>query len=104
MCGFSGYFNKRGCSKEILHSMAKSLNHRGPDDQGIWVDPNFGVGMAHTRLAILDLTQAGHQPMTSFSERFVIVFNGEIYNHIELREELDQKFKSNSLWTPMFFS
>lgn len=68
--------------------MARSLAHRGPDDQGVWVDPDAGVGFGHRRLAIVDLSAAGHQPMHSPSGRYVITYNGEIYNHGELRDQL----------------
>ena len=69
--------------------MAAALHHRGPDDKGVWSDPARGIALAHSRLSILDLTAAGHQPMLSASGRYTIVFNGEIYNHSELRELLD---------------
>jgi asparagine synthase (glutamine-hydrolysing) len=70
--------------------MADQLLHRGPDDSGTWSDPNTGVALGHRRLAIVDLSAAGHQPMHSVCERFVIAFNGEIYNHLDLRKQLDQ--------------
>ena len=71
--------------------MADSLAHRGPDDAGVWTDPQAGVGLGFRRLAILDLSPAGHQPMVSAEERFALVFNGEIYNHHELRNALKAK-------------
>jgi asparagine synthase (glutamine-hydrolysing) len=69
--------------------MADGLAHRGPDDAGVWVDGNAGMALAHRRLSILDLSPAGHQPMVSASGRYVIAFNGEIYNHLSLREALE---------------
>ncbi len=69
--------------------MAAALSHRGPDDAGLWSDPRFGLAIAHRRLAILDLSPAGRQPMHSASGRYVIAFNGEIYNHLQLRAELE---------------
>lgn len=72
-----------------LGRMSASLSHRGPDDSGIWVDAAAGVALSHRRLSILDLSPAGHQPMTSASGRYVIAFNGEIYNHSDIRKELE---------------
>ena len=69
--------------------MASKVKHRGPDDSGSWVDGEQGIALAHSRLSVLELSPAGHQPMISPSGRFVIVYNGEIYNHLELREQLE---------------
>ena len=69
--------------------MIGSLAHRGPDDQGLWVDSQAGVGLAHRRLSIVDLSPHGHQPMQSADGRFVLTYNGEIYNHADLRAEMD---------------
>jgi asparagine synthase (glutamine-hydrolysing) len=89
MCGIAGYFSvKADVQENVLRSMAESLLHRGPDHQGIWIDKDFKTGFAHARLSILDTSSAGHQPMPSFSGRFVICFNGEIYNHLEMRKKL----------------
>ncbi|MBT4669144.1 MAG: asparagine synthase (glutamine-hydrolyzing), partial [Candidatus Ruthia sp.] len=72
----------------LLQKMGSELNHRGPDDSGVWFDSKCGVGLSHRRLSIIDLSAQGHQPMFSTSGRFVIAFNGEIYNHHELKKEL----------------
>ena len=70
--------------------MGKAIVHRGPDDSGMWLDEDAGIGLAHRRLSILDLSPAGHQPMVSASGRYVIAFNGEIYNHLDLRKHLGE--------------
>ncbi len=70
--------------------MGNSIQHRGPDDEGIFADPEAGVALIHRRLAILDLSAAGHQPMDSSDGRFVLCYNGEIYNHLKLRRELEE--------------
>lgn len=89
MCGLTGYFGA-GCQDPVAVAlaMANTLLARGPDDGGTWHDEAAGIALAHRRLAILDLSPAGHQPMLSRGSRYVIAFNGEIYNHLELREAL----------------
>ena len=93
MCGLAGLCTfADNASIEfgpIAARMAAAIAHRGPDASGTWHQPALGVGLAHQRLAILDLTPAGHQPMVSASGRYVIAFNGEIYNHQQLRRDLD---------------
>lgn len=88
MCGVTGIVNLNGepVSIAILRKMTDSIAHRGPDGEGQWVDGNVGLG--HRRLAIIDLTPAGHQPMISSNQRFVLSYNGEVYNFQELRTEL----------------
>lgn len=88
MCGIAGFWNTEPTSL-VATPMADALLHRGPDDSGVWSDPEVGISLAHRRLAILDLSPAGHQPMVSPCGRYVLVFNGEIYNHLALREELE---------------
>jgi len=101
MCGVTGFWQSTGFSadfaKVIATQMADRIVHRGPDDTGVWVDEAAGVALAHRRLSILDLSTAGHQPMVSASARYVIAFNGEIYNHLSLRAELE---KNTSFITP----
>ncbi|WP_253261849.1 asparagine synthetase B family protein [Ramlibacter montanisoli] len=91
MCGIAG-FVQRGWrpqdAQPVLEGMLDAIRHRGPDDQGTWLDPEAGVALGHRRLSILELTQAGHQPMACPSGRHLVIFNGEIYNHLELRETL----------------
>ena len=92
MCGFAGFINpvvSQSGNESILRSMGDTIRHRGPDDTGVWIDESDQVGLVHTRLSIVDLSPAGHQPMSSHCDRFVIVFNGEIYNHLELRKRLE---------------
>ncbi len=90
MCGIVGYWAPQGeLSRAIIERMTRLLSHRGPDDEGLWLDDLAGVALGHRRLSILDLSPAGHQPMLSYCNRYVIVFNGEIYNHQELRSALE---------------
>lgn len=92
MCGFAGVWRSDLPSADevrgLVERMASTLEHRGPDDSGIWADPAVGLALGFRRLSILDLSEHGHQPMRSESGRFTIVFNGEAYNFQELRREL----------------
>jgi len=88
MCGITGFIGK-GVSPEICGHMVKQLHHRGPDDHGVWVDEQHTIALGHARLSILDLSPKGHQPMHSASGRYVVAFNGEIYNFATLRTELE---------------
>ncbi len=93
MCGIAGFWDPRWSGsglelEQLALQMAGALRHRGPDDQGTWADAPAGVGLGHSRLAILDLSFEGHQPMPSADGRYVLVFNGEIYNFQTLRSEL----------------
>ena len=96
MCGIFGFLlNERvGNGEYILNDCIKLLDHRGPDSKGIWFDKEKGIGLAHSRLSIIELSAAGSQPMKSFTGRYIITFNGEIYNHNEIRK-LIQKNYSN---------
>lgn len=96
MCGIVGLLSYHAGSDEQLFNMATAITNRGPDDSGIWLDSNAGIGLAHRRLSIVDLSDAGHQPMQAASERYVMVFNGEIYNHGKLRTELENTGKNPS--------
>ncbi len=96
MCGIAGFWDmERRLSGEhlqgLLRPMTDALVHRGPDDQGAWVDPQSGIALGHRRLSIIDLSEAGHQPMQSGDGRFWIVFNGEIYNFGAMREALERE-------------
>lgn len=93
MCGLVGFlggelFAENACT--VLRAMADTIINRGPDDSGYWFDNACNIGLGHRRLAIVDLSQAGHQPMHSPEDRFVIAFNGEIYNHLLLRGEMER--------------
>ena len=91
MCGIAGFWGTQGGPSPvaIVTAMTDAIAHRGPDAAGAWTDPEAGIMLGHRRLSILDLSPAGEQPMTSASGRYVLVFNGEIYNFEELRHELD---------------
>ena len=88
MCGIAGLLGPHAADPDVLSAMAGCLAHRGPDGEGVWTDERAAVGLAHRRLAVLGLGAEGAQPMTSSSGRFVIAYNGEVYNHLELREQL----------------
>lgn len=91
MCGICGFWRPgEPVNAAIATRMTQAVVHRGPDDGDVWVDAKAGLALGHRRLAILDLTPAGHQPMHSACGRYVIVFNGEIYNHLILRAELEK--------------
>jgi asparagine synthase (glutamine-hydrolysing) len=87
MCGIAGYLGD--FAAELLPRMNHAQAHRGPDGQGVWSSGR--VGLAHVRLAILDLSPAGHQPMSDVRGRVTLVFNGEIYNYRELRARLERE-------------
>lgn len=101
MCGIVGYLSGDRINPDEnyyqIRQMTKRLFLRGPDDCGHWQDNTFGCVMGHTRLSILDLNKTGHQPMHSFSGRYVLSFNGEIYNHYNLRETIN-KIKPTAKW------
>jgi len=93
VCGIAGFLNTSRDQppdelERVVRRMSNSLRHRGPDDEGTWVDAEAGVALGHRRLSVLDLSPLGRQPMRSASGRFLIVLNGEIYNFRELRQEL----------------
>ncbi|MBO9488988.1 asparagine synthase (glutamine-hydrolyzing) [Endozoicomonas sp. G2_1] len=90
MCGIVGVYNKLK-SEEDLTPLLAEINHRGPDDSGVWNDDLVNLHLGHARLAIVDLSSAGHQPMYSRLKRYVMVFNGEIYNHKTLRAEINKE-------------
>ncbi len=95
MCGFAGFITTKSCSAENLESCAVAMNKtialRGPDDSGVWVDPESKIAMGHRRLSIIDLSQTGHQPMESPSGRYIVVYNGEIYNYKILESALKKQ-------------
>lgn len=86
MCGIAGFSGS--FDRSILSNMNKIQKHRGPDDSGVWYEQQSGIGLAHTRLSIQDLSKAGHQPLISSDGSAIIVYNGEIYNSSSLRDEL----------------
>lgn len=96
MCGICGFFDPLTTSpRAVLEAMTQSLAHRGPDDLNIWLGPDQSIGLGHTRLSVIDL-ERGQQPMHSMDGRYVIVFNGEIYNYRVLRQELEKSGHSFS--------
>src|SRR5690349_11203371 len=91
MCGIAGIFSRQRVDETAIARLIAPISHRGPDDDGIWIDADAGIGLGHRRLAIVDLSPAGHQPMHSADGRFVLSFNGEIYNYQELRRDLEAR-------------
>jgi asparagine synthase (glutamine-hydrolysing) len=92
MCGIAGFLNPSGLprgAEAILRRMTDAIAHRGPDDAGTWLDGEAGVAVGHRRLAVIDLSPAGHQPMVSASGRYIVDYNGEIYNYQAIRAELE---------------
>lgn len=102
MCGIAGIFSfgvRCGDLEHVASAMGKSLAHRGPDDGSVWADFDAGIALAHRRLAIVDLSEAGRQPMISASGRYVMCYNGEVYNHAVLRADLEargERFRGHS--------
>ena len=100
MCGIAGLLDRRETEPgSLVSSMIASIRYRGPDDRGVWCDPILGLALGHARLSILDLSQEGHQPMASPNGRFVLTYNGEVYNHAALRSELEDvgaRFRGHS--------
>tara|TARA_Y100000768_G_C23986269_1_gene689019 strand:- start:812 stop:2779 length:1968 start_codon:yes stop_codon:yes gene_type:complete len=101
MCGIAGFLDQRNHFKQaesisIVKKMGSAIAYRGPDSCGTWMNAEQKIFFAHQRLAILDLTKTGHQPMKSFTSRYCITYNGEIYNHLELRLSLKNDFQFNS--------
>ena len=90
MCGIVGLLTASGTGGRLVRPMIDAIQHRGPDDQGWWTDTEAGVTLGHRRLSIIDLSPLGHQPMPSSDGRYQIAYNGEIYNHAELRRGLEQ--------------
>ena len=100
MCGIAGYVGGRSLQtlETSVRQMADGLLHRGPDDSGVWVDESTGIALGHRRLSIVDLSPSGHQPMASSGGRYVIAFNGEVYNHQALRTELQAAAAAPVAW------
>lgn len=91
MCGITGYWSAGSINNadRVINKMTDAIIHRGPDSDGHWIDADAGIALGHRRLAIIDLSSAGHQPMVSSSGRYLLTYNGEIYNHLDIRKELE---------------
>ena len=98
MCGINGFYSNSSFTFDnVILKMNSAISHRGPDTNGVWQDKNSGIVLGHQRLSIIDLSAAGNQPMRSNSGRFILTYNGEIYNHLEIRKEIE-KSNSNIKW------
>ncbi len=91
MCGIVGYWDNKEANVSVIEKMASKIQHRGPDDVGIWLNKDVDLALAHRRLSIIDLSPAGHQPMHSPCGRYTLIYNGEIYNHQDLRVSLEKE-------------
>src|SRR4051812_11750642 len=89
MCGIAGLLSRDAVTPQLVRRLTRPIAHRGPDDEGVWTDAEAGIGLGHRRLSIVDLSPLGHQPMESNDGRWVLSYNGEIYNHAALRKELE---------------
>jgi asparagine synthase (glutamine-hydrolysing) len=102
MCGLAGFLSPSGFHQAdaaaVVTRMRDTLAHRGPDDAGSWLDGEAGIALTHRRLSILDLSPAGHQPMQSTSGRFMLIFNGEVYNHLDIRRKLEKLSHGPTQW------
>ena len=100
MCGISGLLTLNQYSNDWYNKTLKTftdlLSHRGPDSDGIWFDSYNGIGLSHNRLSIIELTALGNQPMLSKDKNMIISFNGEIYNHLKLRNIINKEKKINT--------
>ena len=97
MCGICGFINFEGGFNNTanIEKMLSSLHHRGPDDESLYINKNHNIYLGHKRLSILDLSEKGRQPMFSSNNQYIIVYNGEIYNHLELRKKF---FNNTKIW------
>ena len=92
MCGINGFYSRSlSPFDNVVEKMNLAISHRGPDSNGTWSDKDSGIVLGHQRLSIIDLSLAGHQPMRSSSGRFILTYNGEVYNHLEIRKEIENK-------------
>lgn len=102
MCGITGFVDRSISSKEafqnIINNMQNAIEHRGPDMSGFWISAEDKIAFGHQRLSILDLSQAGSQPMKSNSSRYIVIFNGEIYNHKEIRQKIENTTHDSYNW------
>src|ERR1700761_365623 len=99
MCGIAGVVTRERVEKETLKKMTDVIQHRGPDGEGHWINSSGTTGLGHRRLSIIDLSDAATQPMLSKDNNYILTFNGEIYNYIEIKETLIRKgyqFRSSS--------
>jgi asparagine synthase (glutamine-hydrolysing) len=98
MCGITGFIGRVDDPIQTINLMKGAIAHRGPDSSNYWIDESNFIALGHQRLAILDVSEAGSQPMLSPSSKYVIVYNGEIYNHLELRKELEELSDQKIIW------